>query len=561
MAIVRPLGSSAPKYGSMGCACVYSVSVFVSWIGEGALGARRGECVAPPLLTLFSRNSTGWCCGPCGEPDISRYISKEIDMHFCGKEEGECCWETPTYDYSAWNWKCEAEAGNPVDYGPLQKEAPPCCNDCGTLHLSEYHSMSDKEYFYQSENKQNCCWMNDCTCDSAKKDVASSKPLNKLQLMNAPLRVLPCLTESGEKLSMTSCAVSKKGDGHKLSEDSFVHACNSQGVCIVAAFDGHGSGSEKASKTAAELFRTYVLENIDDLDVSFVKGVVGKVAKEFKSNTYANKGCTATGFFVNLKTAVVISFNVGDSRTLVWKTSSGEEVIRTRDHDSASDDHIVHLLCIWHEKHGQEAHQNMSPELADKITSACSQRAAAASAEAVETWQESEIDTLKKILKTSGFVYIQDETKRAEEERDCDLEFRTKKKGSPSKGIMLARSFGDNAYGERLRDTPDVIQRSLAGETHSFVVGSDGVFDTWKQSDSPHFVRDAKGVSDAIIKHINSEFQAQEIIDETSGTSKLFELTQKLVEASQKYRGSDPCFGGADDTTALVGFLKANDNR
>eukprot|EP00928_Gymnodinium_smaydae_P070165 TRINITY_DN5407_c0_g1_i1.p1 TRINITY_DN5407_c0_g1~~TRINITY_DN5407_c0_g1_i1.p1 ORF type:complete len:708 (-),score=83.42 TRINITY_DN5407_c0_g1_i1:110-2233(-) len=374
---MRPLSGSAPNYRLLDCVCMCVCARLLVGRGGGALGARNLEVFA--LEEFHEGLFDETCCGSCTSPEISTHISTRKIEYFCSiKTSDECCWKSGGF----------LEA---VDCGPgeISRKTPletayPCCDACEDLHSFDYHSTSKKEYFYSRQFGE-CCWWNDCSCpQSSQRDDNSTGSLEELEHVNSPAGVHPCLMKSGELMSIKSCAVSRKGGEHMLNQDNYAHACK-EAVCMVAAFDGHGEGSEAASKTAAELFLRYFSERLPpgestlSFGEQFVKDMVHEVAQHFKEDKqYDSMGCTATGFFVDLDTAVVIAFNIGDSRTLVWKTSSDETakdhelMIGTVDHISSSSDHIEHLFCVWYQQNGTS--QELPPELVSQIESTCSPR-------------------------------------------------------------------------------------------------------------------------------------------------------------------------------------------
>eukprot|EP00928_Gymnodinium_smaydae_P002374 TRINITY_DN10843_c0_g2_i2.p1 TRINITY_DN10843_c0_g2~~TRINITY_DN10843_c0_g2_i2.p1 ORF type:complete len:213 (+),score=13.25 TRINITY_DN10843_c0_g2_i2:42-680(+) len=125
--------------------------------------------------------------------------------------------------------------------------------------------------------------------------------------------------------------------------------------------------------------------------------------------------------------------------------------------------------------------------------------------------------------------------------------------------LMPSRTLGDNYFMDRIRDTPDVVLRNLEQEQHpsySFVVGSDGIFDTFSKTiTSSPFLRSAEDVNKGIINYVDSAIVDKAIISEVDGSSKLFDLARDLVQRSQESREADRCHRRKDDTTAVVGFL------
>eukprot|EP00928_Gymnodinium_smaydae_P082427 TRINITY_DN65770_c0_g1_i1.p1 TRINITY_DN65770_c0_g1~~TRINITY_DN65770_c0_g1_i1.p1 ORF type:complete len:364 (-),score=37.84 TRINITY_DN65770_c0_g1_i1:68-1159(-) len=144
----------------------------------------------------------------------------------------------------------------------------------------------------------------------------------------------PCFTERGAALTITSCgrSLAKDTKNPHDNEDSFAQGCVGE-RCMVAAFDGYGSFKKgdngkdcAASRRAAELFQktfSSMAPQRPNLDEAFVNELIRSVAMTLDEDKtcFRESRTTATGFFVDLNTAVVISFNVGDSRTLVWSTS------------------------------------------------------------------------------------------------------------------------------------------------------------------------------------------------------------------------------------------------
>eukprot|EP00928_Gymnodinium_smaydae_P070169 TRINITY_DN5407_c2_g1_i1.p1 TRINITY_DN5407_c2_g1~~TRINITY_DN5407_c2_g1_i1.p1 ORF type:complete len:575 (+),score=34.57 TRINITY_DN5407_c2_g1_i1:101-1726(+) len=534
----------------------------------GALGARRDRSIDTSLIEQIPEDENT-CCGSCRNVAVYQHITTSTTkQYYCSSNADQCCWslgKKHTYWNSFWvGIASECGPGTHVDLKTPPQRAYPCCDSCATLHTAEYHSTSTRDYYYSKTISGECCWWNDCNCPQRySRDTTSNPSVPKLDKhINTPAGVLPCITKEGSKLRIKSCAVLSNGDS-TISEGSYVHACRevqSQTVCMIANFQGHGGLSlGKFSQTAATLFLDYFMTTASSVDSSFVEGMVKNAANYFmteetyKDYPYENVGCTASGFLVNLNTAGVTSFNLGNSRTLLWETGSEkvtsgnvpELKIHTTDHDSSSKDHLDRLLndvCTRYEIQSQAGEKmRLSSDEVERIKTTC------------ET-KDHDDETKRTFLKDFNRLHVSNVECSTGKVR-IDVVTRGY---YPEDGQRRAsRSLGDNVYGELIDHTPDIWEATLAqkqGSSHSFVIGSASLFDTYKTDYS--VLHEADNVNKAIVNDVDSVINEKASVNNPDKNIELFQLAKDLTRRSEEARKAESCAIRTTHTTAIVGLLE-----